>query len=94
MEYIEGETLRGLLNRVEGLSVRHGVQSLIFTTILYAYGLGFYGRVGPAREAILTFLIYMLQVLLSVWWLRHFRFGPAEWLWRTLTYGRLQPMRV
>jgi uncharacterized protein len=26
-------------------------------------------------------------------WLQHFRFGPAEWLWRTLTYGQLQPMR-
>ena len=70
------------------------LQSLIFTTILYGYGLGFYGRVGPAKEVILTFFIYMLQVLFSVWWMKRFRFGPVEWLWRTLTYGKLQPMRV
>ncbi|MFB3061688.1 MAG: DUF418 domain-containing protein, partial [Candidatus Binatia bacterium] len=42
----------------------------------------------------LTVLIFTLQIMLSGWWLKHFRFGPAEWLWRTLTYGKLQPMRL
>jgi uncharacterized protein len=31
--------------------------------------------------------------VLSVWWLKHYQFGPAEWLWRSLTYGKMQPMR-
>ncbi len=53
-----------------------------------------YGKVGPLAGTALTFLIFPAQVLLSVWWVRRFRFGPAEWLWRTLTYGKLQPMRV
>ena len=35
-----------------------------------------------------------VQLVVSPWWLARFRFGPAEWLWRSLTYGRLQPMRV
>jgi uncharacterized protein len=70
------------------------LQTLIGVTIFYHYGLGFYGKVGPAAGIGLTLLIYGLQILLSVWWLRRFRFGPAEWLWRTLTYGKLQPMRV
>jgi uncharacterized protein len=69
-------------------------QSLVFTTIFYSYGLGLYGKVGPALILALAVLIFTLQIPLSVWWLRRFRFGPAEWLWRTLTYGRLQPMRV
>jgi len=70
------------------------LMSLIFTTMFFGYGLGFYGQVGPALNVVLTLLIYSFQVALSVWWLRHFRFGPVEWLWRTLTYGQLQSMRT
>ncbi len=70
------------------------LQTVIGVTFFYNYGLGFYGKVGPAAGFGLTLLLYGCQVPLSVWWLRRFRFGPAEWLWRTLTYGRLQPMRV
>ena len=68
-------------------------QSLICTTIFYSYGLRLFGQVGPAWGLALTIAIYSIQVPLSVWWLRHFRFGPVEWVWRSLTYGRLQPMR-
>jgi uncharacterized protein len=70
------------------------LQSLICTTIFYGYGLGWFGRVGPAAGGALAIAIYALQVPLSVWWLRHFRFGPVEWLWRSLTYLRVQPMRI
>ncbi len=70
------------------------LQSLIFTTIFLHYGLGLAGKIGPLAVAFLTLVIYSLQLLLSVWWLRRFRFGPAEWLWRSLTYGKLQPMRA
>jgi uncharacterized protein len=68
-------------------------QSLICTTIFYSYGLGLFGRVGPAWGLALTIAIYSIQVPLSMWWLRRFRFGSMEWVWRSLTYGRLQPMR-
>jgi len=70
------------------------LQSLICTTIFYSYGLGLYGQVGPARGLAIAIAIFLAQIPLSVWWLRRFRFGPAEWLWRSLTYGRLQPMRI
>ncbi len=66
--------------------------SVVGTTIFYSYGLGLYGKVSPALGIALTVPIFTLQIMLSVWWLKHFRFGPAEWLWRTLTYGKLQPM--
>ena len=42
---------------------------------------------------VLTMLIFLTQLALSRWWLNHFQFGPMEWLWRTLTYGKRQPMR-
>lgn len=68
------------------------VQSLLCTTLFYSYGFGLYGRIGPALGLVPTVLIYTGQVFFSVWWLRRFRFGPLEWLWRSLTYGQIQPM--
>jgi uncharacterized protein len=70
------------------------LQSVICTSVFYSYGLGLYGRVGPAAGLALTAVIYAGQLAASVWWLRRFRFGPMEWLWRSLTYGRRQPLRV
>jgi uncharacterized protein len=57
-------------------------------------GLGLYAKISPAATVGVTLLMYASMILLSVWWMKRFRFGPAEWLWRTLTYGKLQPMRV
>jgi uncharacterized protein len=68
-------------------------QSLFCTLVFYGYGLGLYGQVGPAFGLLLTVLIYAVQIRLSAWWLGRFRFGPLEWLWRSLTYLRLQPLR-
>ena len=56
-------------------------------------GLGWLGHVGATACIGLAVVLFGLQMLTSRWWLRHFRFGPAEWLWRSLTYGELQPMR-
>jgi uncharacterized protein len=70
------------------------LQTVICTTIFYSYGLGLFGQVGPAAGILLTVAIYALQIPFSVWWLRRFRYGPMEWLWRTLTYARAQPMRL
>ena len=39
-------------------------------------------------------VVFGLLVVFSTYWMRHFRFGPFEWLWRSLTYWKLQPMRV
>lgn len=68
-------------------------QTLICTTLFYGYGFGLYGRLDrPALLAIVV-AIWTLQLIWSPLWLSRFRFGPAEWLWRSLTYWRLQPMR-
>lgn len=67
-------------------------QSVLSTMIFYSYGLGFYGRIDPTTGLILTLLIFLLQIGLSAWWLDRYRFGPVEWVWRTLTYGYAQPL--
>jgi len=69
------------------------LHSIVFTLLAYSYGLGLYGRVGPALAALLACGVYAGQVPLSRWWLARYRFGPVEWLWRSLTYRERQPMR-
>jgi uncharacterized protein len=69
-------------------------QSVAGTLLFYSYGLGFYGRFGPAAFLIPTVAIYSLETVLSGWWLARFRFGPVEWLWRSATYGAWQPLRL
>ncbi len=67
-------------------------QSLIATTIFYGYGLGLGDAVGRLGTIGIALLIFAAQVFFSVLWLKHFRYGPMEWLWRSLTYGARQPM--
>ena len=66
-------------------------QSVVCTLVFYGYGLGLYRKIGAAITPILTIIIYRVQVALSNWWLHRFRFGPVEWLWRSLIYGKRQP---
>lgn len=70
------------------------MHTVICTTLFYGYGLGLYGQVGLALGVLLTLVIYTAQIPLSNWWLARFRYGPMEWLWRTLTYGRWQSLRL
>ena len=63
------------------------LQSIVCTTLFYSWGLALYGRVNPLIGFVPTVLIYIVQVIFSVWWLRRFAMGPMEWLWRRLTYG-------
>ena len=69
------------------------MQSVIMTLLFFGYGLGWYGTVGPAVGLPIAVGVFAVQVLAARWWLARFRFGPLEWLWRTLTYGTPQPFR-
>jgi uncharacterized protein len=52
-----------------------------------------YGKIGPALGLIPTVVLFSLQVPFSVWWLKKYQFGPMEWVWRSLTYGKFQSMK-
>lgn len=67
--------------------------SIVFTLLANGYGLGLYGRISPPVGLLMTLGMFAIQVVASNAWLLRFRFGPLEWLWRSLSYGRLQPMR-
>jgi uncharacterized protein len=68
-------------------------QTMICTTIFYGYGLGLYGSVNRATLMLFVIGVWIIELIVSPLWLSRFRFGPLEWLWRTLSYGSRQPMR-
>jgi uncharacterized protein len=69
------------------------LESIIATLIFYGYGLGLFGQVGAALGLVLTVVIFLLLIPFSHWWMKRFRYGPAEWLWRSMTYLKLQPIK-
>lgn len=68
-------------------------QSAIGVFIFYGIGLGLLGRMPLALAFLLGFVIFAAQVIASRWWVRRFRYGPVEWLWRSLTNWRVEPLR-
>jgi uncharacterized protein len=56
-------------------------------------GLGWYNRLERHELYYVVFAIWAAQLVISPLWLKHYRFGPVEWLWRSLTYWKRQPMR-
>lgn len=79
---------RGLAAMGQMALTNYLLQSVVATSIFYGYGLGLYGQLGPAALVGLAMAILLLQMGGSAWYLRHFRRGPLEWLWRRVTYGR------
>ena len=69
------------------------LQTIVATTLFYGHGFGLFGSVSRAEALGFVAVFWVVQILLSVLWLRLFRFGPVEWLWRTLTYEERQPLR-
>ena len=69
-------------------------QTIICTTLFYSYGFGLYNKTSPSQNIGIVLLIFLFQLLFSRWWMARFRFGPIEWLWRSLTYKKLQPIRI
>jgi uncharacterized protein len=69
------------------------IHSILCTTLFYGYGFGLFGHVNRVGLACIVLLIWVAQLAYSPIWLARFRFGPAEWLWRSLTYWRIQPIR-
>jgi uncharacterized protein len=69
------------------------MQTFFGIFIYYGVGLGFGGNIGPTIFIPLGIAVYFIQILYSNWWMKHFRFGPMEWIWRQLTYGKALAIR-
>lgn len=69
-------------------------QTLVGIGLMYGIGLGWGVAVGPAVIVPIAVAVFMFQIGASAWWLRRFAYGPVEWLWRRMTYGRGIPLRI
>ena len=71
----------------------YSMQSLIGNFVFLGAGLGFMGQVGPVYYTLFGIAVFIFQVAFSTFWLKYFNYGPVEWLWRSATYKKWQPMR-
>lgn len=69
-------------------------QSLIGIILFYGIGFGWAQQLGPLAWTILAVIIFTVEIIASSVWLKYFRFGPLEWIWRSFTYAEIQPIRV
>jgi uncharacterized protein len=68
-------------------------QSFVCGIIFYGCGMGLFGKFERYELYYIVLVIWLIQIVWSYIWLKYFRFGPVEWLWRSLTYWKLQPLK-
>jgi uncharacterized protein len=87
--------VQGLFRRLEAVGqmafTNYIMQSVICTLVFFGYGLNYYAELEFYQLFYVVIAIWVLQLIVSPLWLRYFYFGPLEWVWRSLTYWRLQP---
>jgi uncharacterized protein len=98
MLLVRAGALRAVTSRLAAVGrmalTNYLAQSLIMTFVFYPWGLNLWSEFDRAALVLFIVGVWTIELLWSPWWLARFRFGPMEWLWRSLTYWRPQPMRV
>jgi uncharacterized protein len=84
--------LKGILAAVGRMALtNYLMHSVICMIVFTGVGFGLFGKLERYELYYVVFAIWIFQLIVSPLWLSYFRFGPAEWLWRTLTYQKRQP---
>jgi uncharacterized protein len=68
-------------------------QTLFYCFFFYGFGLSMLGKMHMQWVTILTIVLFTFQILGSMFWMKRFRFGPAEWIWRMLSYNKHIPIK-
>jgi len=96
MTWWKANVLRGPVARLSAVGRTafscYILETLICTTVFYGHGLGLFGTFNRQQQLILTVVIWIILLIAAPLWLRLFRYGPLEWVWRTLTYGHRVPL--
>jgi uncharacterized protein len=94
---IKGGYLNPLMRRLKAVGqmafTNYILQTVFCTLFFFGYGLGYYHRLELYQLYFVVLAVWMIELIISPIWLKHFRFGPLEWLWRSLTYWKIQPMK-
>ncbi len=85
--------LRGLAAFGRMALTNYVLQSVFYLLVFDGFGLGLVGHVGQTVDLGLALAVFAAQVGFSLWWLKHYRFGPLEWLRRSITYRSWQTLR-
>lgn len=97
MLLVRSGVLRGLMRRMAAVGqmalTNYLSQTVLCNLVFLGIGFGLFGQMGRASLYLVVLGVWIVQLLWSAWWLARFRFGPVEWLWRALTYGRAPSMR-
>ena len=84
--------MKGFANVGQMAFTNYLMQSILCTLFFYGYGLGYYNHLKYHQLYFVVGAVWIFQLIFSAIWLRYYRFGPFEWLWRSLTYWKKQPM--
>ena len=85
--------MKGLGNVGQMAFTNYLMQSIICTWFFYGYGFGNYDKLRFYQLYYVVGAVWIFQLIFSAIWLRYFRFGPFEWVWRSLTYWKAQRMK-
>lgn len=96
MIVIKAYTRSKLLNRLAQVGrmalSNYLMQSIVCTFIFYGHGFGLFGDLDRSAQAFMVLVIWIFLFVFSAVWLKFFQYGPFEWLWRSLSYGKIQPI--
>ena len=67
--------------------------TIVFSFLFYSFGLKLYASLVPTQLLVIALALFFVDVILSILWLKYFQYGPLEWVWRSLTYNKLLPLR-
>jgi uncharacterized protein len=89
--------IQGLFRRLAAVGqmafTNYITHSVICTLFFFGYGLNYYAELEFYQIYIVALAIWVLQLIISPIWLKYYLFGPLEWLWRSLTYWKIQPFK-
>jgi len=94
---IKGRYFNALMKRLKAVGqmafTNYILQTIICTLFFFGYGLGYFHRLELYQLYFVVLAVWLIEIIISPIWLKYFRFGPLEWLWRSLTYWKIQPMK-
>lgn len=85
---------KSLMSKVGRMAFTNYILTSILAVILFTgTGFGLYGTIERTTQILITFAFWLILIVFSNIWLKHYKFGPLEWLWRSLTYGHFQSFK-